>query len=95
MYDCNKSNQEFKKTFILPKNKIITTVNIAVLKETREGENRVALTPAVCTQLIKQGYECLVEENAGYQSNFSNDAYINVGCKIVSKEEALLCNPLA
>ncbi len=90
MYDCNKSNQEFKKTFILPKNKIITTVNIAVLKETREGENRVALTPAVCTQLIKQGYECLVENNAGYQSNFSNDAYINVGCKIVSKEEALL-----
>jgi NAD(P) transhydrogenase subunit alpha len=31
----------------------------------------------------------LVEANAGYNSNFSNDAYINVGCKIVSKEEAL------
>jgi H+-translocating NAD(P) transhydrogenase subunit alpha len=64
-------------------------VKISVLKETREGENRVALTPGVCTQLIKQGYECFVESNAGYNSNFDDNAYTKVGCKVVSKSEAL------
>ncbi len=64
-------------------------MKISVLKETREGENRVALTPGVCTQLIKQGYECFVESNAGYNSNFDDNAYTKVGCKVVSKSEAL------
>lgn len=64
-------------------------MKIAVLKETREGENRVALTPTVCGQLIKQGYECLVENSAGYYSNFNDEAYLNVGCKMMSKQEAL------
>ncbi len=64
-------------------------MKIAVLKETREGENRVALTPTVCGQLIKQGYECLVENNAGYNSNFNDEAYLNVGCKVMSKQQAL------
>lgn len=78
-----------KKKYILHLNKFNLQVKIAVLKETREGENRVALTPNVCGQLIKQGYECLVENNAGYNSNFNDEAYLNIGCKIVSKQDAL------
>lgn len=78
-----------KKKYILHLNKFNLQVKIAVLKETREGENRVALTPNVCGQLIKQGYECLVENNAGYNSNFNDEAYLNVGCKIISKQDAL------
>lgn len=64
-------------------------MKIAVLKETRQNENRVALTPSVCSQLIKQGFECLVEQGAGYNSNFDDSVYENAACKIVSKEEAL------
>ena len=69
-------------------------MKITVLKEHRIGENRVALTPSVCAQLIKQGHECLVESNAGYQSNFNDDSYINVGCKILDKTDALSLSDL-
>lgn len=64
-------------------------MKIAVLKETREGENRVALTPNVCIQLIKQGFECLVENNAGYNSNFNDESYAKAGCQIMSKTDAI------
>ena len=58
-------------------------MKIFVTKETRPGEKRVALTPAVAQQFIKQGYQCLVESGAGYASNFEDAAYQNVGCSII------------
>lgn len=59
-------------------------MKIFVLKETRPNENRVALTPTVASQFIKQGFACLVQNNAGYASNFDDEAYKNAGCSIVS-----------
>ncbi len=71
-------------------------MKIAVIKENRLGERRVAITPQVATQLTKQGYEVLVEHNAGYDSNFSDESYQQAGCKIVPKQEALsTCDLLA
>lgn len=64
-------------------------MNIAIVKETRTNENRVALTPAIATQLIKLGYSIAVEHNAGYNSNFSDAMYIESGCTIGSKKEIL------
>lgn len=64
-------------------------MKITVIKESRLAEKRVAITPQVAAQLCKQGHEVFVEHNAGYDSNFSDEAYINAGCKIVSKQEAL------
>jgi NAD(P) transhydrogenase subunit alpha len=60
------------------------TMKIGVVKETKAGEKRVALTPAVALQFIKQGYECLVETQAGYASNFSDDAYKQAGCTVLT-----------
>jgi NAD(P) transhydrogenase subunit alpha len=60
-------------------------MKIAVLRETKAGEKRVALTPTVAQQFIKQGYSCLVETQAGYQSNFSDEAYTQAGLLIQKK----------
>ncbi|OYU96892.1 MAG: NAD(P)(+) transhydrogenase (Re/Si-specific) subunit alpha [Bacteroidetes bacterium B1(2017)] len=71
-------------------------MKIAVVKESRKAENRVALTPQVAQQLIKNGHEVLVESKAGYASNFSDDAYTKAGCTISSKQDALAaCDILA
>ncbi len=65
-------------------------MKIGVVKETRNGEKRVALTPAVAQQFIKQGYSCLIETQAGYTSNFSDEAYQQAGCTIVNTKAELL-----
>ena len=57
---------------------------IGVPKELHEGERRVATTPDVAAQLIKLGYDVSVESGAGAESSFSDDAYKNAGCSIVS-----------
>lgn len=64
-------------------------MKIFVLKESKPNEKRVALTPLVAAQFIKQGYSCLVERNAGYNSNFDDESYKNVGCNIVDKTDGL------
>lgn len=69
---------------------IIFTMKIAVVKETKAGEKRVALSPAVAQQFIKQGYSCLIQSQAGYASNFSDEAYQNAGCSIILNVSELL-----
>lgn len=64
-------------------------MKIAVVKETRINENRVALTPGIAAQLIKLGYSISVEHNAGYNSNYSDAMYIESGCTVGTKQEIL------
>ena len=64
-------------------------MKIAVVKETRKAENRVAVTPQVAQQLIKSGHEVAVESQSWYASNFSDEAYQKAGCTILAKSEAL------
>jgi len=64
-------------------------MKIAVVKETRKAENRVAVTPQVAQQLIKSGHEVAVESQSGYASNFSDEAYQKAGCSILAKSEAI------
>jgi len=63
-------------------------VQIAVPAETRHGETRVAATPATVVQLAKLGYEVLVEAGAGGPSSFPDQAYIDAGAVIGSREQA-------
>jgi H+-translocating NAD(P) transhydrogenase subunit alpha len=55
---------------------------IGVLKESRTGETRVAATPTTVVQLIKLGYEVVVEPGAGVASSFADDAYAEAGASI-------------
>ena len=57
---------------------------VGVLKEIKDRENRIALTPKGAKALVKAKHTVLVEKNAGLGSGFSNKEYRNAGAKIVS-----------
>ncbi|MBN4062103.1 MAG: NAD(P)(+) transhydrogenase (Re/Si-specific) subunit alpha [Flavobacteriales bacterium] len=59
-------------------------MKIGVPKETKEGENRVALNPGTVKQLKDKGFEVLVEEDAGFNSTFSNRHYRNTEVELVT-----------
>jgi NAD(P) transhydrogenase subunit alpha len=67
-------------------------VKLAVIRETKPFERRVALTPEVCKQLIQAGFECHLEHDAGKTSFFDDTAYTAVGVTIQNDKSALLAS---
>ncbi|RDV15330.1 Re/Si-specific NAD(P)(+) transhydrogenase subunit alpha [Pontibacter diazotrophicus] len=65
-------------------------MNIAVLKESKASERRVALTPDVVKSLSKAGFKCGIESEAGVASGFYNKAYEAAGGLIFPDRAALL-----
>jgi NAD(P) transhydrogenase subunit alpha len=63
---------------------------IAVLKERRPGEQRVATVPEVVETLTKSGYEVLVEHDAGAGAFYPDDLYVAAGAKIAPNRAELL-----
>jgi alanine dehydrogenase len=63
-------------------------VKVGVAKEIKPDEYRVALTPAGAHELVSRGHEVLVERDAGSGSSFPDEAYAQVGARLVSVEEA-------
>lgn len=57
---------------------------ILVVKETRDNEGRVALTPQAVAILVSKHYRVLVESDAGLNAGFANAEYINAGAEIFS-----------
>lgn len=55
---------------------------IGVLRESHPGETRVSATPATVEQLLKLGYEVVVDPGAGKASSVSDEAYVAAGAKI-------------
>jgi H+-translocating NAD(P) transhydrogenase subunit alpha len=64
-------------------------MNVAVPKESRPGERRVAATPESVTRLKKLGFDVLVESQAGAGASFNDDDYANVGATIVADARQL------
>ncbi len=64
-------------------------MKIAVPKETKERENRVALTPDVVQALVKAGFECIVESGAGDHSYLADSKYAAAGAQIISDKQKL------
>jgi NAD(P) transhydrogenase subunit alpha len=62
---------------------------IGVVKETKDYENRVALSPEVVKLVRKKGFEVVVESGAGEKSFFSNQDYEAAGATIGTAKEAL------
>lgn len=56
---------------------------IGVPKEIKNNENRVALTPAGASELIKHGHTVYVQSTAGLGSGFSDQEYLEAGAKIL------------
>ena len=63
-------------------------MQIGVLKEIKDKENRVALTPMGARQLVDAGHVVCLQAGAGLGSGFSDDAYLSTGVSLVSAEEA-------
>ena len=57
-------------------------MRIGVLKEARPGETRVAATPTTVAQLLKLGYEVVVEPGAGFAAGFFDEAYVEAGATV-------------
>ncbi|HVN95494.1 MAG TPA: alanine dehydrogenase [Syntrophorhabdaceae bacterium] len=60
---------------------------IGVPKEIKEGENRVALTPAGAHALVGQGHTVLIEKGAGEASGLTDDDYAREGAQILSSSK--------
>src|SRR4051812_50040088 len=58
---------------------MVRRVRIAVAKETREGEARVALVPELVGKLTGLGYEVAVEPDAGRHALLSDEDYAEAG----------------
>jgi len=67
---------------------VMSAMIIGILKEARPGETRGAATPATVAQLLKLGYDVVVEPGAGALSSFADDAYVEAGATIGSVSEA-------
>ncbi|MFJ4848680.1 Re/Si-specific NAD(P)(+) transhydrogenase subunit alpha [Streptomyces sp. NPDC088733] len=55
---------------------------IGIVSEARRGETRVAATPATVVQLVKLGYDVVVQPGAGTLSSFPDEAYAEAGAKL-------------
>jgi H+-translocating NAD(P) transhydrogenase subunit alpha len=57
-------------------------VKIAVTRETRDGESRVAMVPELVEKLTALGYEVAVEPDAGRAAQFADDEYVDAGASV-------------
>lgn len=56
---------------------------IGIPKESYPGERRVALVPMVVPNLVKAGFEIIIEAGAGQEAGYSDALYTEKGAKIV------------
>ena len=64
-------------------------MRIAVPREIKNREYRVALTPAGVRELVAGGHDVEVEGAAGEGAGFSDSDYVTAGARIVSDAQAL------
>ncbi|MDP8100404.1 Re/Si-specific NAD(P)(+) transhydrogenase subunit alpha [Phocoenobacter atlanticus] len=55
---------------------------IGVPKELLSGENRVAATPKTVAQILKLGFEVIVEHGAGFKASFDDKAFVEAGASV-------------
>ena len=59
-------------------------MRISVPKETRPGENRVALVPDIISKLTRAGLEVVIESGAGVSAQFSDEQFTKAGATVKS-----------
>ena len=58
-------------------------MKVAIPKEIKNNEFRVAITPAGVHDLVANGHEVLVETGAGLGSSITDDSYAAAGATIM------------
>jgi H+-translocating NAD(P) transhydrogenase subunit alpha len=64
-------------------------MRVAVAKEVRAGERRVALVPDIVAHLVKQGLDVCVASGAGAEAAFPDAAYAEAGAAMMADEARL------
>ena len=60
---------------------------IGVPRELLENESRVAATPKTVQQILKLGFDVIVEHDAGFKASFEDQAFLEAGAKIGTSAE--------
>jgi proton-translocating NAD(P)+ transhydrogenase subunit alpha len=71
---------------------IFGAMNIVVLRETQEGEARVALMPESVKKLVGLGASVHIESRAGLNAARTDNDYLEAGAEVSSDRETLLAN---
>jgi NAD(P) transhydrogenase subunit alpha len=64
-------------------------VKIGILKETHEGEKRVAATPDTVGKLLKLGFEVLIESGAGEAAHLTDEAFADANARLVASAKEI------
>ncbi len=60
-----------------------------ILKDIKEGENRVICTPIEVASIVAAGHTVLAQRDCGFGSGFSNEKYVEAGAEIVDTMEEM------
>jgi alanine dehydrogenase len=63
-------------------------MKIGLVRELKDRENRVGLTPDGVRVLVEEGHQILVEQGAGLGSGFADDDYQRAGADLSSASTA-------
>ena len=63
-------------------------MRISVVKEIKPQEERVGLTPANVSELVRSGHTVFVESGAGVSAGFEDAAYQEVGATMTDQDDA-------
>ena len=64
-------------------------MKIGSILENLNLEKRIAITPEISKKFISNGFEVIIEKNFGTHLGINDNEFINLGCKIETKEEIL------
>jgi len=67
-------------------------MRVGILKELKKDENRVSLTPAGAEVLVCAGHTVYIETQAGVNSGFTDELYVEVGAKILPSPKDVFDN---
>ena len=65
-------------------------VKLAVIKESRPGEDRVAIVPEVAAKLVKTGVDVVVQAGAASGARFADAEFVEAGATVVPDAAAAL-----
>ena len=63
-------------------------MQVGVIKEIKDKENRVALTPPGAAALVRAGHKVRVQAGAGVGSGFADQEYLDAGAETVAAAQA-------
>ena len=72
-----------------------STLTIGAPNEAHPDERRVGITPTVVAGYVKAGFRVLIETGAGVSAGFADQAYVDRGAEVVSRDVALAADVLA